>query len=301
MSDPKLSVIMPVYNTAAYLEGAIGSILAQSFTDFELIAVNDGSTDASAEILDRLAAQDPRLVVIHQENSGVSKAANTAIAAARGIYIARMDSDDIAWPERFAQQVAALEARPEVVALGTQFRLIDPEGRVLKVLPVPCDHATLDAQLMREQSLAICNPSVMMRTDAVNKVGRYSERFSSAHDIDLFLRLAEVGELANLEMVLLDYRLHMSSIGYSGRPKQIHNAWIAGKEAAARRGVPFEVPEPVAGAKPRGMDDIWRKWGWWALGGGNVATARHYARLAVKKNPLSGQNWRLALMALRGH
>lgn len=301
MSNPKVSVIMPVYNTAPYLEAALRSILAQSFTDFELIAVNDGSADGSGAILDRLAAEDPRVRVIHQENSGVSRAANVAIEAARGIYIARMDSDDIAWPERFAQQVAALEARPEVVALGTQFRIIDPEGRVLHIRSVACDHATLDAQLMREQSLAILNPSVMMSAAAVHRVGGYSERFSSAHDIDLFLKLAEVGELANLQTVLMDYRLHLSSIGHSGRSKQIANGWRAGKEAAARRGVPFDVPEPVAPERQRRLDDFWRMWGWWALGAGNVATARHYARRVVMKNPLCKQNWWFALMALRGY
>lgn len=99
----------------------------------------------------------------------------------------------------------------------------------------------------------------------------------------------------------MDYRLHLSSIGHSGRSKQIANGWIAGKEAAARHGLPFDVLEPVAPARQHRLDDFRRMWGWWALGAGNVATARHYARRVVMKNPLRKQNWWFALMALRGY
>lgn len=298
---PKVSVIMPVYNTAPYLENAVRSILQQSFADFELIAIDDGSTDGSGEMLERLAAEDARIRVLHQQNGGVPKALNAGLKAARGMYIARMDSDDEAHPHRFNRQVAALDARPDVVVLGTQFRLIDPEGRPLKVMHMPLDHASLDRKLYEKQELAICHPSAMIRADALERIGGYDETFSSAQDIDLFLRLAEVGELANLDDVLMHYRIHTRSKGYTNRPEQMQNAWRAGRRAAIRRNRAFKTPRPDRADGQRNKADVCRMWGWWALAGGHVDTARLYARRAVMANPLSLHNWRLAITALRGH
>lgn len=299
--DPKVSVIMPIYNTERYLETAIRSILQQNFTDFELIAVDDGSTDRSGAILDWLAAEDARIVVLRQTNQGVTKALNAGLAVARGDYIARMDSDDIARSDRFTRQVAELDERPNIVALGTQFSLIDPDGRTLKNMAMPLHHADLDARLFDRQVLSICHPSAMMRASVLKKIGGYNEDFSSAQDIDLFLRLAEVGELANLEDVLMSYRIHTKSMGYTNRPTQIQNAWRAGKQAAERRNKAFKTPKPKANAGQRSKADICRMWGWWALSGGQVATARHYGRRAVLANPFSRHNWKLALISLRGY
>ena len=303
MSDtPKVSVILPVYNAEAYLAEAIDSILDQSLTDLELIAVDDGSSDASVDMLNAYAAKDARVQVITQENGGVSRACNIAIDAARGQYVARMDSDDIAWKERFAKQAAYLDAHSDVVAIGTQFRLIDPEGRLLKQLELPLDHETIDARHAGgEGALSICNPSSMMRRDALLKVGKYNNEFRSAHDIELFLRLAEVGKLANLEDTLLDYRQHGQSIGYSSRNRQRHFAWKAAFLAAERRGLSFDVPEPDGNAANVSQADVLLKWGWWALMAGNVSTARFYARKVLFTAPLSFKSWHFALFALRGH
>lgn len=298
---PKVSVILPIYNAERYLESAIRSILRQSFFDFELIAVDDGSTDHSGMILDWLATQDVRIVILRQSNAGVTKALNAGLAIARGDYIARMDADDIAQPNRFARQVAELDKRPDVVALGTQFCLIDPEGRPLKKVPVPLDHADLDQQLFARQDLSICHPSVMMRAKALKEIGGYDERYSSAQDVDLFLRLAEVGELANLEDELMNYRIHTQSMGYQVRSAQIQNAWRAGKRAAARRNKIFRTPHPDTAEYQRSKADICRMWGWWAMTGGHTATARYYGRHAVMRNPFSRHNWKLMLFSLRGH
>lgn len=300
-SAPKVSVLLPVYNAERYLETAIRSILEQSFSDFELIAVDDGSTDRSGAILDRLAIEDERIVVLRQDNTGVTRALNAGLAMARGEYVARMDADDIARPDRFARQVAELEARPDVVVLGTQFRLIDPDGRPLKPMAVPLHHADLDTRLFERQELSICHPSAMMRASALKAVGGYDESFSSAQDVDLFLRLAEVGELANLENELMSYRIHTASMGYTERPAQLQNAWRAGQRAAERRGRDFPTPRPDAGEGQRSKADICRMWGWWALAGGQIATARLYGRRALMANPLSLNNWKLALVTLRGY
>ncbi|MFD1958687.1 glycosyltransferase family 2 protein [Novosphingobium panipatense] len=115
---PRVSVLLPCYNGAAYLEEAVRSILLQTFADFELIVVDDGSTDATADILARMGRRDPRLRVVRQPNGGIVAALNTAIAHARGEYIARMDADDVSFPERFAFQVAWLDAHPATVLVG---------------------------------------------------------------------------------------------------------------------------------------------------------------------------------------
>lgn len=298
---PKVSVVMPVYNAETYLGEAVDSILNQTFPDFELIAVNDGSPDGSGAILDAFAARDTRVRHVRRENGGVTAALQTGLGVARGNYIARMDSDDIARPERFEKQVKKLDSEPDIVALGTQFLSIDPDGRPLKVIPLPLEHAEIDARLVGEQGLALCHPSVMMRADVLKTAGGYDTRFPKAQDIELFLRLAEVGRLVNLPDVLMEYRQHLGSIGYAGRSDQAHLAWSAGKEAAARRGLPFETPEPTDTGHAQSVADIWRKWGWWALSDGHVATARYYSRRAVMDGPFNLENWRLALVALRGH
>jgi glycosyltransferase involved in cell wall biosynthesis len=299
-ATPRISVVMPVYNSEAYLAEALDSILAQSFISFEVLAIDDGSTDGSPDILRHYQKKDSRIVVISQENAGVAAACNAGISAARGEYIARMDADDVAWRDRFARQVAALDANPECVALGSAFRLVDPEGRILKVMNGPTEHSEIDFRLIRYQRLAICHPAVMLRADAMHKIGGYRSDFPAAEDIDLFLRLAEIGKLGNLPDILLDYRLHLASIGHSRRFQQMLDAWNAGKSAAERRDILFSTPKPMVDQAPQGPADIWRKWAWWALSSGEVATARHYAWRALVAAPTQRASWHLAVNALRG-
>ncbi len=297
---PKVSVVVPVYNTGPYLASALDSIFAQSFTDFELIAVDDGSTDGSSNVLADLANGEPRMRVLSQANGGIVSALNNGIAEAKGTYIARMDGDDIAYPGRIAAQVERLDDQSDVVALGTQFRLVDPDGRALKHSPVPCDHDALEARLLRDQSLSICHPSAMIRRSALEEIGGYSADYPHAEDVDLWLRLAEVGKLANLEKTLLDYRMHHSSIGMTKRQAQLDSAHRAGHDAALRRGLP--APEVrTAQEVARTLHATFLRWGWWALGDGNVSTARFYARRSLAAAPFSVESWRLGLMALRGH
>ncbi|MBU2994050.1 glycosyltransferase family A protein [Octadecabacter sp. 1_MG-2023] len=301
MNTPKLTVMLPVYDAERYLREAMDSILAQSFRDFELIAVDDGSGDKSAEILDGYAAKDSRVRVIRQTNGGVSVGCNAAIDAGSGQYLARMDADDIAWPDRFEKQVSYLDTHPKCVGLGTCFRIVDPEGRLLRVVSAPLTHEEIDARHASGKGLlSICNPSVMMRMDAVRTVGKYDVDFRSAHDIEIFLRLAEVGTLANLPDILFDYRMHMSSIGHAGRSKQLNFAWLAAKMAAQRRGTAFSEPEPDAQRSSERKVDIYRKWGWWALKSGEVAVARHYAGRVLLEAPTEKANWHFAMIALRG-
>ncbi|MEL6485689.1 MAG: glycosyl transferase family 2, partial [Pseudomonadota bacterium] len=211
---------------------------------------------------------------------------------------ARMDADDIALPDRFEKQIAYLKANRSCVAVGGQVLLIDQDDRVLCNLPVPHDHPTIDRSHMTSVS-AIWHPTAMIRASAIRDIGGYRDAYPSAEDVDLFLRLAEVGTLANLGEVVLRYRQHMTSIGYSKRFEQRHSGWRAARDAAARRGQQFTVSEPTQEGTETQLADVFLKWAWWAHSEGNVATFWHYARKFFFKRPLSQQTLRLMYAGLK--
>jgi glycosyltransferase involved in cell wall biosynthesis len=302
MTIPAISVLLPVHNAGHFLETAVRSLLDQSFRDFEIIAIDDGSTDGSGALLDRMAAADPRLRPFHRENRGVPATLNEAIGLAGGALLARMDADDVSRPDRLALQQARFAAEPGLVALGGQPLLIDPQGRALCTVHMPLDHDSIDARHLLGRDMGICHPSVMIRRSAMEAIGGYDPSFRSAQDYDLWLRLAEVGRLANLADIILEYRQHFGSVGYTRRREQVTNAWRAAQAAARRRGLEFDLPQPqVIESEEQSSTDVFRRWGWWALQDGHVETARVYALRGLGKAPLAVEAWRLAYCALRGH
>ena len=134
LKNPAISVVLPVYNAEAYVREAVESILEQSFADFELIIINDGSTDGSGSILRELAARDARIVLIERPNDGYVSALNKGIKIARADFIARMDADDVAMPERFALQHARMVYKPELAVLGSFIRVMDKTGNIIRSL-----------------------------------------------------------------------------------------------------------------------------------------------------------------------
>lgn len=290
---------MPVYNADRYLAAALDSILTQTFIDFEVIAVDDGSTDGSSDILVKAAGRDSRVVVFRQQNSGVTKALNAGLLAARGEFIARMDADDICLLDRFEKQVAYLVAHPSCVAVGGQVILMDQDDRVLGTLPVPHDHAAIDQSHVAACVSAIWHPTAMIRASAIREVGGYHDEYTSAEDVDLFLRLAEIGSLANLEDVVLRYRQHLASVGYSKRFEQRHSGWRAARDAAARRGLVFTLPEPVKNEVEVPLANVFHKWAWWAYADGNMATFWHYAEKFARAKPFSQPTLRLLYAGLK--
>jgi glycosyltransferase involved in cell wall biosynthesis len=302
--QPACSVILPVYNAGKYLHDAIESVLRQSFTDFELLLLNDGSTDASLQCLESFAAQDPRCHVHSWPNRGLIATLNEGIRLARADIIMRMDADDVCYPLRFEKQMAFLDAHPECVAVGARVRLIDPDGQPLRVFTDAVDHEVIDTAHMSGKGGAIPHPSVAMRKAAIISCGAYRPDYPHAEDIDLFLRLAEIGRLANLPEVLLDYRQHPGSIGYKHAEAQRDSARRAVLEARRRRGL--ELSDwPVADAEPTvppaHLSDVHRKWGWWAFSDGNHATARKHALKAFRLKPWDFENIKLLGCILRGH
>lgn len=300
---PAVSVVMPLYNARRYVSEAVRSILGQTFTNFELIVIDDGSTDGSCDIVKSVAESDPRLRLVRQENRGVSAAANLGTELARARFLARMDADDISLPMRLEKQVAFLREHPEYVAVGSRVMFIDDEGDELYEMPgIHLTHIEIDRGLM-EVEWAILQPAVMMHTAAVRKVGGYRADLHIHEDHDLFLKLAEIGKLANLPEVLLKYRQRPDSAVTVHASRHVESFRSVYEEAWKRRGLVGKKPIPYIAPHP---DDPYRLlkrhrlWAWMSLKAGNIKTARKYARAGLRLSPFSIESWNLMYCALRG-
>jgi glycosyltransferase involved in cell wall biosynthesis len=211
---PLVSVLMPVHNMAPFLDQAVRSILNQTLTELELIAIDDGSTDEAPAILERLAAADPRVRVVRQNQGGQTAAFNRAWTLAQARYVARMDSDDIAYPTRLERQVAELDARPSLAAVGARVRYIDASG---SPSPIGYWFVPTGPSLVRWRLLfgtALANPTAMFRRDAVGDRPPCDETYAVAEDYELWVRLAARADLDNLSEVLLDRRVHPASVSH---------------------------------------------------------------------------------------
>jgi glycosyltransferase involved in cell wall biosynthesis len=301
---PVISVCMPVYNVAKYLDRAIGSILNQSFEDFEFLMADDGSTDGSVRILERYAALDPRIRLICRPHKGLAPTLQELVEEARGEFIARMDGDDIALPERFQKQVEYLLANPDCVLVGSRVWEADSDGDpVGEYITLP-DHDEIDAFHFQLRGPGLVHPSVMMRRDAVLAVGSY--RNVAIEDLDLFLRLAEHGRLARLPDFLLIYRIHYSNYSRSeaARERSYRVLTEILTDTFRRRNLPEDMPPPEAiclvppvKLTPERDNAL----GWRALSSGHVRTARKYARRLLAKRPLWPASWKLAYCSIRGY
>jgi len=298
--SPLVSVLMAVFNGHRYLPTAVQSVLGQTLRDIEFIIVDDGSTDDSPRILRRFCQKDARVRVLTRPNQGLTKSLNEGLRLVRGKYLARMDSDDICLPQRFEKQARFLDENPDHVAVGSRCMLIDPDGYpICEKRDLAPAHEQIDELLMKAK-WPIVHPSVMMRTDAVKQIGGYDERYRTNQDHDLFLRLAEVGKLANLQEVLLLYRQHFQSVGFTKVVDQTNNVLKIVKAAHARRGLVFNEerpPDRIQILQPR---DHRRNWAWSALAAGNLGTARRHALAVARSAPFARDSWRLVYCAMRG-
>jgi glycosyltransferase involved in cell wall biosynthesis len=233
MKTPRVSVVMSAYNEERYLGAAVESLLGQTFRDFELIVVDDGSSDRTPEIL--ASYGDPRLRVFRQTNQGLTASLSCGVALARGGYIARMDADDVAYPERLARQVGFLDANPGVGLLGTAFDEIDGEGRVVGRRRYPTGDAALRRILIRHNPFF--HSSVMMRREPLETVGGYQATAESflVEDYDLWFRLARVTRLATLPEALTARRYHGENVSLRRETAQLRQA-VRLRWRALRRG-----------------------------------------------------------------
>ena len=298
--SPSVSVLLPVYNGANYLFAAVQSILDQDFLDFELLAIDDVSTDDSLATLLAFAQRDGRIKIVTRENRGLVATLNEGIQIAKGRYIARMDADDIAVPERLRLQFEFMEATPKCVCVGSDVELIDELGRKLVVW----NQLSADADIQKgalQGHGTICHPSALIRTDVLLRVGGYRPEMYPAEDLDLWLRLGEVGTLANLDKVLLRYRMHSQSISglaaKSGRQRDAARKCC--DDACQRRGLRQSAFAANEAWRPDGTQDSALaydlKFGWWAYSSKEYRTASSYGWRAWRQSPLSKEALSLLL------
>lgn len=295
-----VSVLMAVYNSEKYVAQAVESILNQTLSEFELLVIDDGSTDRSRLILEEYTAEDPRIRLISRENRGIPRTRNELLAQASAELIAVMDSDDVAMPERLARQVDFLQQHPQVVCLGSAYALIDAKGRWLTQLPLPLTDAEIQQKALAGHA-SIFQPCAMMRRAVVQQVGGYDETMTQAEDLDLWLRLGEVGELANLPDVLVQYRLHSNSVSEQDCALQRQKAQEACERAWQRRGVTgyFEAAEHWRPGKDRvSRHKFIMQYGWWAFNSHERRTALIYGLKAIQLLPFHLAGWKLLISAL---
>ncbi|MFL5812874.1 MAG: glycosyltransferase family 2 protein [Bdellovibrionia bacterium] len=274
---PVLTVLMPVYNAEDYLSDAIESVLNQTFARFELLIINDGSTDRSQEIIDRFVSQDSRVRSIRQPNMGIVKTLNRGIELSTTELIARHDADDLSLPGRFERQVAFLETNPDCALVGTAAEVFSDSVTHRQVFPF-CFHEQIgDAFLFGN---TFVHGSVMFRREAILKAGLYSESPGARHieDFDLWARLARKYRIANLGETLYRYRDHPSSISNSQSNTQRENT--------------------------RRLTEVIRKEKWhhdfWNISGFNSSRWNHLPSPAAKENLINLQIRTLIALAALG-
>ena len=200
-------------------------------------------------------------------------------------------------PSASTRQLTYLAANPDCVALGSRALFMDPDGLPLVEFIDCFDHADIERTLMRP-AIGILHPTVVMSRRAVLAVGGYRADYPHVEDLDLFLRLGEIGRLANLPEVLLDYRNHFTNVSHSNTVEQSAAALRAVADACARRGLAVPALAPSATIYESRLD-LHRKWAWWALAAGHRRTARKHAMHVLKSAPLSGPSWHLLGCVLR--
>ncbi len=212
-TNPLVSVVLCTYNSSSTLPETIESVLRQSFTDFEFIVWDDGSTDDTSEVVHSF--KDPRIRYHHDQNGGIGKASRQACSHARGKYIARIDSDDLCFPHRFQTEVDFLESHPDYVLVSSSVEYIDKNGSVIGRNFLCTDNNVIKKNI--QYSSMIVQPMVMFRRDAYIQSGGY-QSINIGEDRLLWSRMSKYGKFKNLPTVLGQYRLLSSSLSHSRNP-----------------------------------------------------------------------------------
>lgn len=254
MTDPRVTVLLTVFNARPYVAEAVVSILRQTFSDLTCLCIDDGSNDGSGRVLDDLARSDARIRVIHQANQGRVAALNRGLAEATSELIALMDADDVALPDRLEKQVAFLDRHPHVAAVGGAAEVFSDAGPTGAVMWPPTAPADIRAAV--DRYCPMVNSAATFRRLVVVAAGGYRRAFFDAEDYDLWMRLARSHDLANLPEIVVRYRVH---------PGQVSSRNIC-QQALSRLGVrQADVLRQVAGTDPgdhvdRVTVDVLRQW-----------------------------------------
>ena len=218
-----ISILLPVFNCGSYIEDAIQSIINNSYKNYELIIVNDGSTDNTLEIINQF--KDPRIRIYNKDNSGLIETLNYGLNKCNHPIIMRMDGDDIIHQKKIETQLNYF-LKKKVVLLGTQGFTIDGNGKKTGEINLPLSHDNIIKSLLKLSS-GLIHPSVMYYKDAVLKVGGYNQNFKHAEDYEIYLRLGKVGKISNLEDKLIFLRKHESNVSAVYAEDQIRNSIVS--------------------------------------------------------------------------
>lgn len=219
---PTVTVLMAVHNGEAWLRESVGSILEQTYRDFEFLIIDDASTDGTAGLLAEYAQEDERLRIhTNRENLGLTRSLNAGLELARGTYIARQDADDISLPDRLEVQVGLLESKPEVVLVSGRVELIDAEGRITgKLRPSRPAPSELIPWMLLFYNYLQGHSVATFRREAARRLGGYDPAFRTSQDYELWLRMSKVGRIEVPEHMLLQLRIHEASISRRSRRPQ---------------------------------------------------------------------------------
>lgn len=221
MITPVLSIVMPVYNRDKYISISVKSILSQTFSDYELIIINDGSTDKTEDIIKNF--NDERIILINNEhNRGIVYSRNKGLSVARGKYIGMFDSDDIAYPQKFEEQIKFLSENPDFGMAGTWVRHIDDNGTVLKNKWKLKAKSKYIPAIMLFRNYFV-QSTVVMRKEAI-PAGGYSKGFDIVEDSKMWFDVSLKYKVANIQQYLLYYRVHSGGISNQGNEKHIANS-----------------------------------------------------------------------------
>jgi len=294
-----VSVVMSVYNGGNYLHEAIDSILEQSFADFEFVIVDDASTDRSLEILKDCAARDSRVhVVLNERNLGLTRSLNKGITLARGELIARMDADDVSLPQRLEKQVAYLSSHEDCVVVGCRILSIDPDGDPIRRELQAESHDGIEWALFRGFGGGIPHPTAMFRRAAALAVGGYREDLRVTQDLDLWLRLAECGRLANIPEILLHYRRHLDAISVKKYSLQRQTAETVLRDTFRRRDMDMPPDFMTHFPEAKSPHEVRLEWSRLAAWDGFCRTAQKPAIGACLECPRSPASWKALVRAL---
>lgn len=292
MKLPLISVLLPVYNCGAtYLTEALQSVLRQSYQNFEVIVINDGSTDESGDVLDSFSSLDSRLKIHTQSNQGLPATLDSAFNKSRGEFIARMDGDDLSDPDRLQRQLTFLNENPAIGACGTWATMVDPWGEAICQMKPPVDHDEIEELLYQGNATALIHPTFMARRNIFEQAGGYNPS-NELEDLDLYLRLLEVTQLANIPETLLRYRVHFGSTNHQRRQRHVELTVKTVSEARERRGLP---PGRGFSHLPRRSDsksEVFQDWAMKAYFDSNYGIARKYAVKSFFAAPFSIRPWK---------
>lgn len=308
MGAPRASVLMSVRNNERYVRSACESVLSQTVEDFELVVLDNGSTDRSAAIIADLAAEDKRVRLVSREERSLIQSRNELLEMARSPIVAWMDSDDLARPRRLETQLAMLDASPDLVCVGGAAVVVDPDGDRIDFEVYPEDHETIvDLQMQGVGGMRF--PCVTMRREVALKLGGFRQPFHMCEDFDLLMRMSEVGRMANTSRIVLEYREHLRNTSRMLRHrwpvyrdfvlKLAHQRAKSGSDVLAEgKKVQLEFPD-----KPPVADIAWEtrdEWARRALQVGHKKTAWKHMMLAVASRPLRVGSWKLFARVLIG-